>query len=909
VTYNIRQTIPCPMRLLGNLLLGMIVILATLSVVPFQHGPCPALTEGTARAGMSVRLASIGDIIINEVMYDPFDSETEGEWVELHNPGTVDISVTNWTISDQEGNLDFIFPAMDFPAGGYVLIHVGVGQNDTEFVNKTAEFFMGRTTTLLSNTGDDVLLSDSLGATMNFISYGQWDGASVGAVPADFDYQHSNATASEGYSLARLGDDLRSSVPTPLYPNGNDSASGIIFTEVHYYAWGDNEFFTICNPLGYAMDISSWYMTDLEGVIAFPLGTVIMPGGTLTAAQNSTNYMLQRLASPDLEYFDYDMLIPDMVTLNAIPALANAGDEVLLRTNFGTVADAFIFGTSSYIGTGWDSGPVPAQSQGSIAKRRTYADTNVSGDWVYIRQYFIGQSDFGVSSFTSNFPLTLFASPDSSFEALSAELDNATQSIWLTVYEFTSYPLAQKLLSAIGRGVVVRVFLEGAPVGGITAMELYISRKIAEAGGSVRIMTNDPDNDIHSRYTYVHAKYAVIDSDTLVIMSENWGLSGVPLPDTSGNRGWGAVVKDATTASYFADVFAEDWEPERSDSVAFDQYHSLWSAGINTTYSSQSFEPMFPAVTVTSNSVFTPVLSPDTSLSSGTILGQLASASRRVLVQEFYIYKHWGDRSVGTVETTPNLYLEAVIDAARRGCQVKVLLDATFYNVMGDDPIDNDDTVAYINAVALAEGLDMEAKLVNLNEHGFEKIHNKGLIADDSVLISSINWNLNSVTRNRETGLIIRNSGAADYFAAIFDHDWIDDLTPPFAHFSIEDCYGTNVTVWLNSNTSSDNSGIVNHTWKLDGQVVCHDPYFSHIYTMPGQYLVELTVRDFWGNAASYARALNVTAEGPSEDDGTPTDNENIGEDSAFTAMIGVLLLVPIFIFAVLVLVSLKRRR
>jgi PKD repeat protein len=285
----------------------------------------------------------------------------------------------------------------------------------------------------------------------------------------------------------------------------------------------------------------------------------------------------------------------------------------------------------------------------------------------------------------------------------------------------------------------------------------------------------------------------------------------------------------------------------------------------------------------------------------------LESASGRVLVQEFYIYKHWGDRSTGSVGTTPNLYLESVIDAARRGCQVRVLLDSTYYNVDEDDPIDNDNTVDYINGIAAAEGLDMEAKLVNLDEHGFDKVHNKGLVADDSVLISSINWNLNSVTRNRESGIIIENAEAADYFAAIFDHDWIDDLTPPFAHFRAADAYQVNVTVRLNATTSSDNVGITNYTWKLDGATVCHDLHYNHAFEVPGQYLVSLTVRDAWGNSASYERAINVTLTSPADGSTEEQDHGPAGDDT-FHIMIAVLLLVPIFIFAAILVVARIRR-
>jgi len=60
----------------------------------------------------------------------------------------------------------------------------------------------------------------------------------------------------------------------------------------------------------------------------------------------------------------------------------------------------------------------------------------------------------------------------------------------------------------------------------------------------------------------------------------------------------------------------------------------------------------------------------------------------------------------------------------------------------------------------------IEARFSKLN------IHNKGLIVDDKVLISSINWGENSVRNNREIGIIIENENISNYFKKIFYYDW-----------------------------------------------------------------------------------------------------------------------------------------
>jgi phosphatidylserine/phosphatidylglycerophosphate/cardiolipin synthase-like enzyme len=78
-----------------------------------------------------------------------------------------------------------------------------------------------------------------------------------------------------------------------------------------------------------------------------------------------------------------------------------------------------------------------------------------------------------------------------------------------------------------------------------------------------------------------------------------------------------------------------------------------------------------------------------------------------------------------------------------------------------------------INAIADAEGLPLEARLVDLAAHGLVKVHTKGVVVDDRrVLVSSINWNEASPSFNREAGVIVDDPETAAYFAAAFDADW-----------------------------------------------------------------------------------------------------------------------------------------
>jgi phosphatidylserine/phosphatidylglycerophosphate/cardiolipin synthase-like enzyme len=52
-------------------------------------------------------------------------------------------------------------------------------------------------------------------------------------------------------------------------------------------------------------------------------------------------------------------------------------------------------------------------------------------------------------------------------------------------------------------------------------------------------------------------------------------------------------------------------------------------------------------------------------------------------------------------------------------------------------------------------------------------IHNKGALVDGTqVLISSINWNENSVEHNRETAAIVESADVNQYYDQLFETDW-----------------------------------------------------------------------------------------------------------------------------------------
>lgn len=581
--------------------------------------------------------------------------------------------------------------------------------------------------------------------------------------------------------------------------NATSSFVGPIITDVYYDTYlsdEPDEYVRIYNPFASDINISEWNITDIgssdsayDGIIQFPDNTILKAHAGMYIANNASAFLNENYFKPDFEY-GVDSLpdVPNMIVLNTNVKFGNDGDEVILKNNQGDIVDAVVYGDSIYNGSFWHSNATPDVSEGSILRRNTNektkecTDTNTSSDFFTYRHYKNAQSCFDFQTFNVNGSITAFVSPDSSYKTIVDELANANASIYLNVYEFTNPYICDALMNALNRGVDVKVLLEGGPVGGISDDEKYIASKLNDSGAEVGFMINNDSLDIHQRYWADHAKYCIIDNKTFIITSENWAKTGIPINNTFGNRGWGVVIRNKTVAKYFQDIFFEDFNSSKKDIYLFNAGHEKYGNPpdwFEEAYTPAKWDylPIFDSITINSSFNVSPVLAPDTSLLLGSsIIKMIDNAKTSVYVEQLECNKNWTYYG----KYHENIYLESVINAARRGATVRIILDSR-YNGTNKD---NWYCVQYINNIASSKGLDVEAKMAKLE--CFDKIHNKGIVVDNSsVFVGSLNWNYNAVTNNRETGIIIENETIAKYFADVFISDWNVTKEPHFT-FSLK---------------------------------------------------------------------------------------------------------------------------
>ncbi|MDJ1430675.1 phospholipase D-like domain-containing protein [Halostagnicola sp. A-GB9-2] len=337
---------------------------------------------------------------------------------------------------------------------------------------------------------------------------------------------------------------------------------------------------------------------------------------------------------------------------------------------------------------------------------------------------------------------TAFVLPDSPDIPLETIRD-AENRLVVAGYTFTSETIAAELVKASERGVDVDVLLESGPVGGTPEPTESILESLEDGDVNVRATGGEG-----ARYQFHHPKYAIAD-DTVLVTSENWKPSGL---GGDSSRGWGITVEDRELATALETVFIADFEGWDTKSGASHRENTTFVDDETDERGQTEFTSEHRAEAVDVDGVEL-LLAPDNA--QERVRELLAEAEDEILVKQASI----GGSGVSLVEET--------VDAARRGVEVRILLDSSWY--VEDD---NAELKASLERTAADEELPLEVSLVEPGDR-FEKIHAKGVIIDDeTTLVGSLNWNDNSLENNREVVLAVHGEEPAAYYRAVFDDDW-----------------------------------------------------------------------------------------------------------------------------------------
>jgi uncharacterized repeat protein (TIGR01451 family) len=608
--------------------------------------------------------------------------------------------------------------------------------------------------------------------------------------------------------------------------NGGEAA--VLLDAVHYYAYdgNDDEAVALRNVSAAAVDLTGWTLADAGASESVLPPLFIQPGEILWLTKDADAFYLRFGFWPDAAAVPGGSGVPALT--GSWPGFANSGDAVLLANGASQQQDALVYGSGDITTSGWSGtavqpyAPSSAFAQtGQILYRmrdqltgQPVPDTDTAADWAQSTGDVINgrkvrypgwdlDEFFQTMQVTETAVLTIAIAPDNAYHALVAEIDSAASTIYGESLTLESVAINDALIRAANRGVTVTLLLEGS---GVSDQEHYVCLELEAAGGLCSFMINDASASpqIYDRYSYLHAKFLLIDGQRTVVSTQNFTPTSLPDDDKSdgswGRRGVLLITDAPQVAAHVQTVFDRDYDLVHQDIITGTSHLDPLPRGFVpiTTSGGITSVVRFPQpLAVQGTFSFELVQSPENSLRDADgLLGMVnrAGAGDVVLVQQLYERPYWGASSSNATDD-PNPRLEAYLSAARRGARVRLLLDAFFDN--GWEAASNAATCAYVRAIARAEHLALECALGNPTGLG---IHNKMVLVQANgrgyIHIGSINGSELSSKGNRELALQVQSDEAYALLSEMFDRDWpyraylpimLNDVYGPAGHLLISE--------------------------------------------------------------------------------------------------------------------------
>lgn len=779
-----------------------------------SHAPRVALLV-VLLAGLSPALPTRAEpdasatVVISALHDNGFDGEND-EAVQLANLSASPVLLDgNWTLRDA-GNHAWSLPAYTLPAKGRVWIANNPAGFTAQFGFAPALSYAG--TLDFANHGGSVMLVRQAPEVKDTAN---GDGGMWPAGKGSPTYQSMERRDAGLPDIASNWMSATLASPTALdaagYPiTGTPGAanqftvaptnpSSVVINEV---AWAgtkansDHEWIELFNPLQTNVDLAGWELR--VNASAYALAGTIPANGYFVLQHYATTFSSGVIANQTASF-----------------SLSNTGATLQLIDTHRQIVDTLVYG-DGVPQAGWNGAPLQPYTvtqsigaTGQVLMRRLdpitaqiVPDTDTAQDWRNDRGDVLQSrapaypgwqlEAFSVPA-TGSGNLSLAIAPDASFDFVKRALNTATNSIDIESFTLESAGVADVLAAKAASGVVVRVLLDGAPVGGLSDQTRWICGRITAADLSGRsgcwFMRSDSANKIHARYAFFHAKFALIDNARLLMGSENFGARGMPDDDesdgTAGQRGVVALIDAAPLVTRARAIFDADIDANNRDIVR-------WCAGCPTFGAPPA---TFTPITATGGSSYTVrfgewqssapaqlalFTSPENHLSgAGSIIEAMnaAGAGDEILFEQLDEPLYWGATG-SSMDADPNPRLQAAINAAARGATVRVLLDG-FY----DDPMalrSNAATAQALNALARTNGWNLKAIRGNPTALG---IHNKMILvrAGGRFLSSIGSWNGTEISakRDREMSVLIESSEAHAFLRGVFTLDW--NLSQPVA--------------------------------------------------------------------------------------------------------------------------------
>ncbi|MDR3268726.1 MAG: lamin tail domain-containing protein [Tannerella sp.] len=292
-------------------------------------------------AGLAARLneASVGDVLINEVMANPvgLTAFPETEYVELYNASGDAVSLSGWSFV-YDGKATAL-PDSLLPAGSYaVLFRSGreIYVEDNGIAIPVAAF-----PSSLANTGKTVQLINSTGIVIDFVSYATAQAGCSWERDESGNWYLSNDTRGGTPGAVNSPKDT----PPPVIPVPDLSQPGdvlineVMANPVGLTAFPETEYVELYNASGNTVSLSGWSFVYDGKATALP--DSLLPAGS---------YAVLFRSGREVYVENYGLAVP----VAAFPSsLANTGKTLQLINSTGIVIDFGSYATAQ-AGCSWE---------------------------------------------------------------------------------------------------------------------------------------------------------------------------------------------------------------------------------------------------------------------------------------------------------------------------------------------------------------------------------------------------------------------------------------------------------------------------------------------------------------------------------------------------------------------------
>jgi len=562
--------------------------------------------------------------------------------------------------------------------------------------------------------------------------------------------------------------------------------------------WGSGEAAALVNVGPQTVTLANWCLDDALSSASracFPPGARVAPGQIVWLAQDGDGFY--PVWGFDAGWAAQAITRP-VATLDGswpVGLLADDGDSAYLLDADGSVVDAVAYGTGS-VSHGWTGPAVPYPCAGFGSGQVLYRkldqrtglpvpDTDTAADWAQDpadpingrRLRYPGwdlEPLFLPAEIRATSTVSVAVAPEGALDLVSQTIASARHTLRIEAYTLKSPALYPVIQDRIQAGVLVTALLESRPASGMEDVEKWVITRTHRPPTSTVFLIGESA----ARYRFQHAKFILVDDRLALVSTDNFGENSMPADPkengTMGHRGFVAVTDDPAVVARLADVFRRDCDP----------LHHLDVAPYDIDYAPpEDFTPLPPPDWTTYTTAFTAPLvttathvsvihAPEHSLRDrDSLLGLLgrAGSGDHVAAMQMNEPLTWA-ADAGPVGRNPRI--EALLAAARRGAEVRVLLD-------GYHPSSNTETCLALNESAAQEGLNLTCHLANTTGLGIHaKVFLVSLGGERWVHLGSINGTETSSKGNREVALQIRSAEAYDWMHAIFDHDYATGHAP-----------------------------------------------------------------------------------------------------------------------------------